>query len=98
VITADNDHGYRDILGSDTPDDHERHPVGADVVYTLELDDDEADQFRAASNCRYLEPTRRPSRTATSAVSPALSRCPTWPPSPTSVPATSISRAGTAAM
>jgi hypothetical protein len=55
VITADNDHGYRDILGSATDDEDERHPVGAHVVYTVELSDTQADQFRGASNLRYLE-------------------------------------------
>jgi hypothetical protein len=70
VITDEDDHGYQDILGADTVDDDEQFPVGAKTAYTVELTDAEAEQFRAASNARYVEeqsneqntPIRRPSR------------------------------------
>jgi hypothetical protein len=55
VITPEDDRGYQDVLGADTADDDERFPVGAKTAYTVELTDAEAEQFRAASNARYVE-------------------------------------------
>jgi hypothetical protein len=55
VITPEDMHGYRDIMGADTPDAHPTFPVGANTAYTVELTDHEADLYAAASNLRYLE-------------------------------------------
>ena len=51
------DRGYMDVIGSDsdTAQGLAKHPYGSDVVYSVELTDDEAEQFAAASNLRYLE-------------------------------------------
>jgi subtilase family protein len=48
---------YLDVIGSDsdTAQGLAKHPYGSDVVYCVELTDDEAEQFAAASNLRYLE-------------------------------------------
>jgi hypothetical protein len=58
--------GYRDVIGSDSdhPDGMAKFPYGAEVSYSVELTDDEAAQFAAASNLRYLEEDRlnQPSR------------------------------------
>lgn len=60
VLPTDDDwaqRGYRDIIGSDS--DHSggraQFPYGAEVSYTVELTDAEAQQFAQASNLRYLE-------------------------------------------
>lgn len=52
--------GYLDVIGSDSdgPGELARFPYGAEVVYSLELTDAEAEQFAAASNLRYLEETQ----------------------------------------
>lgn len=51
------DRGYLDVIGSDsdTAQGLAKHPYGSDVVYSVELTDDEAERFAAASNLRYLE-------------------------------------------
>lgn len=46
---------FLDIIGAVGEDDDEQFPVGSNVTYHVELTDDEAEQFRAASNCRYVE-------------------------------------------
>jgi hypothetical protein len=57
---------YVDIIGSDSdaPGGRARFPYGADVAYSVELTDEEAEQFAAASNLRYLEEVQvhQPSR------------------------------------
>jgi hypothetical protein len=55
VITPGDERGYQDVLGADTADDDERFPVGAKTAYTIELTEAEAEQFRSASNARYVE-------------------------------------------
>lgn len=47
--------GFIDILGADTPDDDEIFPVGTNTTYSLELTDEEANDFNNADNCRYIE-------------------------------------------
>lgn len=51
------DRGYLDVIGSDsdTAAGLAKHPYGSNVVYSVELTDDEAEQFAAASNLRYIE-------------------------------------------
>lgn len=56
VITEHDARGFKDVIGADTPDDHDRFPVGANTTYAVELTVAEAAWFRAASNCRYVEP------------------------------------------
>lgn len=58
-VLADGDRGWRDVLGADTPDDDEKWPVGSTVAYSLELTEEEAARFAAASNARYVEVDRR---------------------------------------
>jgi hypothetical protein len=78
-VLGRDDHGYRDILGSDTVDHDARHPIGAHVAYTVELTDEEAARFAAASNCRYVEedvvipPARAVGRPTGTAEIPTLS-------------------------
>jgi hypothetical protein len=56
VITADDDRGFFNIIGAeDEPDAESVLPVGADVSYRVSLTDEEAEQFRAASNCRDIQ-------------------------------------------
>jgi len=57
--------GYLDVIGSDsdTAEGLAKHPYGSDVVYSVELTDEEAERFAAASNLRYLEESRRYSPT-----------------------------------
>lgn len=78
----DDDRRYRDILGSNSTQSssgNAQFPTGSHVAYSLELDDDEAAAFAAASNARYVEPDveYRPARAVgrpTGAVAfPALS-------------------------
>lgn len=45
---------FRDIVGADTPDDDDRFPVGTNCTYGAYLTAAEAEEFRAASNCRYV--------------------------------------------
>lgn len=52
ILTPADDRGFYDIIGAD---DDPSVPLGADVTYRVELTDEEAAQFRAASNCRYVE-------------------------------------------
>ncbi len=53
VMTAENNYaGFADVIGAD---DDPTVPEGAPVAYAVELTEDEAERFRAASNCRYLE-------------------------------------------
>jgi hypothetical protein len=58
--------GYRDVIGSDSDhaDGMAKFPYGAEVSYSVELTDDEAERFATASNLRYLEEDRlnQPSR------------------------------------
>lgn len=54
VMTPGDDRAFLDIIGADTPDDHDVHPVGTDVTYKAELTDEEARRFADASNCRYV--------------------------------------------
>jgi hypothetical protein len=64
VLGEDDDRGFINIIGAadvpenepggDGPHDHTL-PIGADVCYRVDLTDEEADRFRAASNCRYVE-------------------------------------------
>lgn len=56
VLTAADDRGFYDIIGADTDDDDDTFPLGADVTYRVRLTPAEADRFRRASNCRYVEP------------------------------------------
>jgi hypothetical protein len=56
VITPDDDRGFLDLIGANTPDDHDVFPVGAHTTYAVELTEEEAERFRRASNCRYCEP------------------------------------------
>jgi len=57
-ILADGDRGYRDVLGSDSDSGPARaqFPRGSHVAYSLELTEEEAAEFAAASNARYVEP------------------------------------------
>ena len=55
VLTPADTRGFFDIIGADTPDDHETFPIGAHVTYRVELTAAEAARFRAASNARYVE-------------------------------------------
>lgn len=45
---------WQDIVGADTPDAHDRFPVGSHCTYRAWLSDAEAQRFRAASNARYV--------------------------------------------
>jgi hypothetical protein len=56
VITDDDPRGFLDMIGADTADEDEVFPVGSNTTYSVELTDDEAAAFAAASNCRYIEP------------------------------------------
>lgn len=49
--------GYRDVIGSDSDhaDGMAKFPYGAEVSYSVELTDEEAERFATASNLRYLE-------------------------------------------
>lgn len=55
VITEDDPREFFDVIGADTPDDDEVFPVGSDCTYSVELTEQEAEAFAAASNCRYIE-------------------------------------------
>jgi hypothetical protein len=56
VLTPEDDRGFFNVIGADdgAPDGHTL-PVGSLVSYRVELNDEEADRFRQASNCRYVE-------------------------------------------
>lgn len=54
-ITPDDDRGFFDMIGADTHDTDPEFPVGANTTYRVDLTDEEADRFRAASNARYVE-------------------------------------------
>ena len=54
-ITAEDDRGFFDIIGADSPDECNDFPIGAMCTYRLELTEEEADEFRKAKNCRYVE-------------------------------------------
>lgn len=47
---------FSDVMGADTPEDHDRYPVGSHTAYTALLTEREAEQFSRASNLRYIEP------------------------------------------
>ena len=81
AVLADGDRRYRDILGSNSDQfssGNARFPVGAFVAYSLELTDEEAAQFAAASNARYVEldveerPARAVGRPTGTAAVPSL--------------------------
>jgi hypothetical protein len=50
---------FYDIMGADTPEDHERYPIGSHTAYSAHLTEREAEQFSRASNLRYIEPNQR---------------------------------------
>lgn len=52
VLTPADDRGFFDIIGAD---DDPTVPLGANVTYRVGLTEAEAEAFRAASNCRYVE-------------------------------------------
>lgn len=52
AITPDDDRRFRDVIDAD---DDPTVPLGAPVVYSVELSDTEAERFRRASNARYVE-------------------------------------------
>ena len=56
VLTAVDDRGFRDVIDAD---DDPTVPIGAKVAYSVELTEAEAQAFREASNCRYVEPDGR---------------------------------------
>jgi hypothetical protein len=56
VMTDEDPRGFADVIDAD---DDPQVPLGADVAYAVELTDAEADRFRGASNCRYVEPDER---------------------------------------
>jgi hypothetical protein len=64
VLTPRDDRGFRDVIGADTSDHDSQFPVGAEVSYSVELTEAEAQVFAAASNARYVELDRinRPHR------------------------------------
>lgn len=45
---------FQDIRGADTPDDDDQFPIGSRCAYRAALTDKQAEQFRAAENCRYV--------------------------------------------
>src|SRR3982751_3647258 len=56
VITAADDRDFFNVIGADDdPKVGHTLPTGRNVTYRVELTDDEADLFRSASNCRYVE-------------------------------------------
>lgn len=56
VLTEADDHGFYNILGAeDDPALGHTQPIGAKVAYRVELTDEEAERFRGAANCRYVE-------------------------------------------
>jgi hypothetical protein len=52
VITDYDDRGFFDVINAD---DDDSIPVGARCTYRVDLTDEEAEQFRTASNVRYVE-------------------------------------------
>lgn len=58
-VLADGNRRWRNVLGADsdaTNADTARFPYGSHVAYSLELTEEEAAEFAAASNARYVEP------------------------------------------
>jgi hypothetical protein len=56
VITPADDRGFFNVIGADDHDDAGHTlPVGSNVTYRVELTDSEAETFRQASNCRFVE-------------------------------------------
>jgi hypothetical protein len=56
VLTPADDRGFYNIIGgADDPADGHIQPIGAKVAYRVELTDAEAELFRSASNCRFVE-------------------------------------------
>lgn len=52
VIAEEDDRGFFDVIGAnDDPD----VSIGENVTYSVELTDDEAERFRQARNCRFVE-------------------------------------------
>lgn len=57
IITPEDDRRFYNVIGAeDDPDAGHTVPIGDNVTYAVELTDEEADRFRAASNARYVEP------------------------------------------
>jgi hypothetical protein len=52
VLTPEDDRGFFDVIDAD---DDPGVPVGARVVYRVDLTEEEAALFEGASNCRYVE-------------------------------------------
>jgi hypothetical protein len=55
-VFAEHPERFRDVMGADTPEDHDRWPVGTHTAYSAHLTEREVEQFSRASNCRYVEP------------------------------------------
>ena len=56
VLTPEDDRGFFNVIGGeDDPSAGHSVPLGENVTYRVELTDEEADRFRRASNCRYVE-------------------------------------------
>lgn len=68
VITEEDPRGFADVINADDDPDV---PIGAEVVYAVDLTKDEAERFREASNLRYLEEDR-PNRPAVVDVEPLV--------------------------
>ncbi len=57
VITPEDDRAYFNVIGADdTLAAESRVDIGEAVTYRVELTEEEAERFRAASNARYVEP------------------------------------------
>lgn len=55
VITPDDDRGYVNVIGADDDDSLHAAPIGGNITYSVELTEEEAERFRRASNCRFVE-------------------------------------------
>lgn len=55
VLTAADDRAFLNVIGADDDGGGHTLPLGSNVTYRVELTDEEADTFRAASNARYVE-------------------------------------------
>ena len=55
VLNSNEDRGFIDIIGADTEDYDDDFPLGSNTTYSLLLTEEEAAQFAAASNVRYVE-------------------------------------------
>lgn len=57
-VFADPQSEFYDILGADTPDDHEIFGVGTNTSYSVYCTREQAERMMEASNARYVEPDR----------------------------------------